>query len=120
MYPPQKIPACDVLELDCEGAEIEIIESINFTPRALIVELHPWSFNYEYENILSIMSSNGYYLKKCYGHEGNEVGPEESKIMYNRSKNDYDTYMNGTDDMDIRFIEGVARWPMVMAFSRNE
>lgn len=37
---PDAIPACDVLELDCEGAELEILRSLEFVPRVLIVECH--------------------------------------------------------------------------------
>lgn len=40
MVPPASIPECDVLELDCEGAEKYIIENINQNPRCIIVETH--------------------------------------------------------------------------------
>ncbi len=35
-----EMPSCDVLELDCEGAELEIIKNIKIRPRLLIAELH--------------------------------------------------------------------------------
>ena len=31
----------DVLELDCEGSEIEILEELTARPRHIIVEMHP-------------------------------------------------------------------------------
>lgn len=34
------IPKCDVLELDCEGSEIEILQDINIRPEVIIVESH--------------------------------------------------------------------------------
>jgi glycine/D-amino acid oxidase-like deaminating enzyme len=37
---PTELPPCDVLELDCEGAEIEILEEMTIRPRAIIVETH--------------------------------------------------------------------------------
>lgn len=37
---PERLPACDVLELDCEGSELEILKRIAFTPRAILVETH--------------------------------------------------------------------------------
>jgi hypothetical protein len=37
---PESLPECDVLELDCEGAEITILERMNIVPRAIIVETH--------------------------------------------------------------------------------
>lgn len=38
--PPEELPECDVLVLDCEGAELDIIERMNITPRFLVVETH--------------------------------------------------------------------------------
>ena len=38
---PSELPSCDVLELDCEGAELEILSKIEQRPREIIVETHP-------------------------------------------------------------------------------
>lgn len=40
MISPQNIPEFDVLEMDCEGAEIEILKNIDQKPRVIIVETH--------------------------------------------------------------------------------
>lgn len=37
---PSSLPSADVLELDCEGAELEILEGLNQRPRAIVVETH--------------------------------------------------------------------------------
>jgi hypothetical protein len=37
---PEDLPACDVLELDCEGSEIEILERLDIRPRIIFVESH--------------------------------------------------------------------------------
>jgi hypothetical protein len=37
---PEDLPPCDVLELDCEGAEIEILSNLAFLPRVILVETH--------------------------------------------------------------------------------
>lgn len=37
---PKDLPKCDVLELDCEGAEIEILNNLSQRPRAILVETH--------------------------------------------------------------------------------
>lgn len=37
---PSDIPACDVLELDCEGSEIEILRNMTINPRTIVVETH--------------------------------------------------------------------------------
>jgi hypothetical protein len=34
------LPDCDVLELDCEGAEVEILSRLEIRPRTIIVETH--------------------------------------------------------------------------------
>jgi hypothetical protein len=40
VIPPTELPACDVLELDCEGAEIDILREMTIRPRAVLVETH--------------------------------------------------------------------------------
>lgn len=37
---PAKLPECDILELDCEGAEITILRNMTIRPRAIAVETH--------------------------------------------------------------------------------
>jgi len=37
---PQHLPGCDVLELDCEGAELTILGNMQFRPRVVIAESH--------------------------------------------------------------------------------
>lgn len=37
---PSELPECDVLVLDCEGAEREILDKMEIRPRAIIVETH--------------------------------------------------------------------------------
>lgn len=39
-YHPSELPVCDVLQLDCEGAEVEIIKNLGFKPRVIAVECH--------------------------------------------------------------------------------
>lgn len=37
---PTCLPDCDILVLDCEGAEIDILEEMEVRPRAVLVETH--------------------------------------------------------------------------------
>lgn len=37
---PAEIPDCDVLELDCEGSELDILDGLEARPRAIVVETH--------------------------------------------------------------------------------
>ena len=40
VLPAAELPACDVLELDCEGAEITILRDMRISPRVALVETH--------------------------------------------------------------------------------
>ena len=40
VLPPGELPECDVLQLDCEGAERIILETMTIRPRAIVVETH--------------------------------------------------------------------------------
>lgn len=37
---PKDLPKCDILELDCEGAELELLERMNIKPEYIFVESH--------------------------------------------------------------------------------
>lgn len=40
VLPADRLPPCDVLELDCEGAEMRILREMTIRPRVLLVETH--------------------------------------------------------------------------------
>jgi hypothetical protein len=40
IVPPAKLPECDILELDCEGAELMILRDMAIRPRVIAVETH--------------------------------------------------------------------------------
>lgn len=35
-----ELPACDVLEMDCEGAELDVLQNLDVDPRVIVVETH--------------------------------------------------------------------------------
>lgn len=37
---PSNLPDCDLLEMDCEGSEVDILQNLDIRPEALIVETH--------------------------------------------------------------------------------
>ena len=37
---PRDLPKCDVMEMDCEGSEVQILSEMVIRPRAVIVETH--------------------------------------------------------------------------------
>ena len=59
--PPDELPECDVLEMDCEGAEMSILEKMEISPRVIIVESHP-SFDAPPEKIRSLLIERGYEI----------------------------------------------------------
>jgi hypothetical protein len=67
----------DILELDCEGSEIEILNNLIKKPRHIIVEMHPIYRKININDFLSGMSLKGYELVKVYTVNGNEVPNEE-------------------------------------------
>lgn len=56
---PDALPDCDVLELDCEGAEIEILQFMTITPRVVIVETHGL-YGAPTHEVVSILKARGY------------------------------------------------------------
>lgn len=57
--PPADLPACDVLEMDCEGSEIEILETMRIKPRTIIVETHGL-FGAPTARVAALLESRGY------------------------------------------------------------
>lgn len=66
----------DVLELDCEGSEIEILRDLTVRPRHIIVEMHPMYRNIKINEFLAGMGNKGYNLSKVYTVNGDCVKPE--------------------------------------------
>lgn len=57
---PASIPSCDVLELDCEGAEIGIIsELVNPLPKTIILETHPRK-GADTDSVINLLNEKGY------------------------------------------------------------
>jgi len=59
---PHELPGCDVLELDCEGTEMEILPALNIRPRAMLVETHGMH-NAPSEAVASELSTIGYRIR---------------------------------------------------------
>lgn len=71
---PAELPSCDVLELDCEGAEKEIIEVMNVAPRVVIVEMHPVNFDHpSVDIVLQEIESMGYEVREFMTNKGKPV-----------------------------------------------
>lgn len=58
---PSELEECDVIELDCEGAEMDILNGLEFSPRVAIVEAHP-QFGVSEYGVRSWLENNGYEI----------------------------------------------------------
>lgn len=63
----------DILELDCEGSEIEILRGLYVRPRHIIVEMHPMYRDLNINIFLDEMQSKDYILEKIYTVNGDLV-----------------------------------------------
>jgi hypothetical protein len=62
---PSELDRCDVLEMDCEGAEEFILKELDITPRVIIVESHP-QFGVTPESIRQHLMDNGYDIEGAF------------------------------------------------------
>ena len=80
---PTELPECDVLETDCNGAELLILQNMNIRPRALIIELEAPFYKEFFNNgehprdVLSLINDIGYTIVKQTGHEGIPINYDE-------------------------------------------
>lgn len=56
---PEMLPQCDILELDCEGAEIGILEDMEILPDTILVESHG-VYNSPTSEVVSQLTDKGY------------------------------------------------------------
>lgn len=75
---PRDLPPADVLILDCEGAEKKILETLDYEPRAVVVEIHP-EYGVRHNEIKSIMNRRGYQQMNHMFHPGEKVYSDISK-----------------------------------------
>jgi len=70
----KELKKCNVLEIDCEGAEVDILKELDIKPRVIIVETHP-SKGASTKKVSKIMRNRGYRVKV----EGED--PSEGHIL---------------------------------------
>lgn len=74
---PSDVPDCDVIEMDCEGAEVDIIREMGIRPRAAIIEVHPGAYPETPDVVRSAMSDIGYNDVGLATNEGRELSESE-------------------------------------------
>lgn len=72
----------DVLELDCEGSEIEILRNLTVHPRHIIVEMHPMFRDFNIDEFLEDMENKGYNLGRIYTVNGELVDSKNIDEYY--------------------------------------
>jgi len=83
---PRDLPPCDVLELDCEGAEVAILRDLRIRPRVIIVEIHPIHFPEDAFWVLDKLDDLGYHVVYRSGHDGIEINDAELRKLLSGSK----------------------------------
>src|SRR5262249_41883865 len=68
ILPPSQLPACNVLQLDCEGAEVEILHELTIQPRVILVETHG-VYGAPTDLVASLLWKRGYIVS----HRGEAV-----------------------------------------------
>jgi hypothetical protein len=72
VIPPTALPSCDVLEMDCEGAEMLILHKLDIQPREMLVETH-WNLesvksqieDLDYSIVSETLAETGPYEQMC-------------------------------------------------------
>ena len=59
---PGELPACDVLEMDCEGSEVEILRDMAIRPRSVVVETHGFA-GASTTLVMEILRQRGYLVE---------------------------------------------------------
>jgi len=106
---PNELPECDVLELDCEGSEIDILSESTIQPRAIITELHPWEFQETPDDLLEILAERGYEINHRFGHDGTPLSQKE-----------FETLLSNSNVQGDRYVKSGGRWPVVIAAVRRD
>jgi hypothetical protein len=74
---PADLPACDVLEMDCEGSELGILEGMQIRPRVLIVELHPTMYDARNATPVDLIEEMGYEMTYWSTQRGEQMSEAE-------------------------------------------
>jgi hypothetical protein len=61
VMPSSQLPPCNVLQLDCEGAEVEILHELIIRPRVILVETHGL-FGAPTKSVASLLVNRGYVV----------------------------------------------------------
>lgn len=66
---PEELPDCDVLNMDCEGAELTILRGMEINPRVVLVETHS-EFDSPGSEVADVLRARGYEIVDIKGDLG--------------------------------------------------
>jgi hypothetical protein len=116
--PPGELPDCDVLEMDCEGSELQILENLDIRPETLIVELHPKQYSDNIYKPLDKVREMGYELTHLVGQDGIKVDERGFKELLEKNRDMIGDH--SPDRTGEKYLDSGARWPVVMGASLTE
>lgn len=84
--PPADLLPCDVLELDCEGAERAVLRGLSDAhdaslPRLLAVEVHPVKLGHSPGEVVDLLSGLGYEPVEWLTHDGAGISREQFEAL---------------------------------------
>lgn len=109
----------DVLEMDCEGSELEIIKTLKKHPRNIIVELHPRHFTNDYkdfDSFLELMKGKGFSYEFAYGHNGDYLDIEYARKYFNSLS----INLNNDSCKENSMVHFFGSCPIVVTFSADK
>lgn len=77
VVPHDELPDCDVLELDCEGAEVGILRELKITPRVIVVEVHPRKYPDEIHVVEEQLAGLGYEIVDRFSNDGQRLSERQ-------------------------------------------
>ncbi|WP_414837770.1 FkbM family methyltransferase [Candidatus Nanosalina sp. VS9-1] len=81
VMPVEDLPECDVLEIDVEGAELKILDSLEIRPEVLIVETHG-VFDSPTEKVKEKILELGYEIESIEeAEEDEEIQERDVKVI---------------------------------------
>lgn len=118
---PEGLPRCDVLELDCEGSEVDILRHLEIEPRVLIVELHPYNFSESPSEVMDLLAEKNYDVERYLSHDGGALSRDEFSTLLEHSDRRGDELVDRpiTSNRGQDLVESGARWPVVVAAVRG-
>jgi hypothetical protein len=98
----------DLLELDCEGSEVEILNNLSVRPKHIIVEMHPNLVFINFDEFINMTFSMGYNLTSAFTVSGIKIDLKNVPFYFSNN------YLNS-----IKNISNLSDYLLVLTLSRN-